>query len=239
MQKILTLALTPLLFLLSIFAPFTAYLGGGFMVNAEVFTPESGTYAYVATEDVFFYATPNNQDGLFRLPPTYYVRLLDYSSSFCKVEYQTDSQATKRLVGYVKTEQLTFVPYVPQHPYLQCVFEVEYKIDDATQSSNGFLTQIVMTCFYYGDYDVGSTTYCYVLREGEFGYIPKPKNLRFDENTEYADYLQSLRPTSSSTAEVKTKNNTPAQIAILVALCLLVPLIAALIIKPKSSHDPD
>ena len=214
-------------------------MGGVFLAKAENSTPQSGDFACIQTDGVFFYATPNEQDGLFRLPPTYYVRLLDYTPTYCRVEYQTDGQRTKRLVGYVKTEKLTFVPYIPKHPYLQCVFEVEYKIDDSAQTAEGFLTQITMTCAYYGDYNVGSNTYCYVLREGEFGYIPKPNHLYIEENTEYAEYLQSLTPPPEESAEPKAKTNTPAQIAILIALCLLVPLLAALILKPKSTHDPD
>lgn len=239
MRKILTKALSPLLIFIFLCMSFTSYMGGVFWAKAETSLPQNGDYAYVQTDDVFFYATANAQNGLFRLPPTYYVRLLDYTPTFCRVEYQTDGTHTQRLVGYVKTEQLTFVPYVPKRPYLTYIFDVEYKIDDDAKTSDGFLTQIIMTCAYYGDYNVGSNTYCYVLREGEFGYIPKPDDLYFDENTEYAEYLSSLTSPSTDSATPKAKNNTPAQIAILIALCLLVPLLAALILKPKSNHDPE
>jgi len=229
----------PFLIFIFLCMSFTSYMGGVFWVKAENSLPQNGAYACIRTDGVFFYATASEQDGLFCLPPTYYVRLLDYSPTFCKVEYQTDGTHTKRLVGYVKTEQLTFVPYVPNRPYLTCIFDVEYKIEDGVKTEDGFLTQITMTCAYYGDYNVGSTTYCYVLREGEFGYVPKPDGLYLAENTEYAEYLSTLAPSSEDSTAPKTKNNTPAQVAILIALCLLVPLLAALILKPKSNHDPE
>ena len=239
MRKILFSALAPILMFIYLFSPFTSYMGGVFLTKAEISTPQSGDYACIETSDVFFYASPDEQDGLFLLPATYYVRLLDYTPTFCRVEYQTDSLRTKRLVGYVKTEQLSFVPYVPKHPYLQCIFDIEYKIDNTSQTTDGFLTQITMTCAYYGDYKVGSSTYCYVLREGEFGYIPKPYDLLLEKNTEYAEYLENLKKPPEEKTEEESKNNSPTQIAILIALCLLVPLLAALILKPKSTPDPD
>jgi hypothetical protein len=241
MQKFLRLALTPLLIFLFLYISFIAYMPPSFHAKAETSAPKSGDYACVQTADVFFYATPNEQDGLFLLPATYYVRLLDYTPNYCRVEYQTDGAQTKRLVGYVKTNQLTFVPYVPRQPYLQCVFEIEYKLNDTAQTADGFLTQIKMSCVYYGEYKVGSNTYCYVLREGEFGYVPKPYDLFIQENTEYAEYLEaqtSVVPDDSE-EEPQAKSNSPAQIAILIALCLLVPILAALILKPKSGLDPD
>ena len=76
----------------------------------------------------------------------------------------------------------------------------------------------------------------YVLREGEFGYVPKPYDLTIPENTEYAEYLSSqTESTLQSTAA------TPIQIGFLVVLCLLVPLLSALIIKSSKSPyvDPD
>ena len=241
MQKIIRLAVTPLLIFLCLYISFVAYLPPSFGVQADNSAPKSGDYAYVQTSDVFFYATPNEENGLFLLPATYYVRLLDYTPNFCRVEYQTDGAQTQRLVGYVKTSQILFVPYVPKQPYFQCAFDVEYKLQDTPQTTDGFLTQITMRCIYYGDYKVGSNTYCYVLREGEFGYVPKPYDLHIQENPEYAEYLETLQAASSEdSGEVpQTKSNSPAQIAILIALCLLVPILAALILKPKSNIDPD
>ena len=238
MHKILRSALAPLLIFIWLSITFIPYMGGAFCVKAENTTPQSGSYAYIQSDDAFFFAHPDEKEGLFLLPPTYFVRLLNYTDTLCRVEYQTDGTHTKRLVGYVKTEHLVFVSFTPKHPYPLCVFDIDYKIEDAAQISDGFLTQITMSCTYYGDYKIGSATYCYVLREGEFGYIPKPESLIVPENTEYAEYLSSSK-TDSDSAQPTPKNNTPAQIAILVTLCLLVPLLAALILKPKSNHDPD
>ncbi len=239
MLKFLRSALAPLCIIIWLFAYFIAYLPPSFTAKAENSTPQRGTYACILNDNAFFYATPDEKDGLFLLPPTYYVRLLDYTHTLCRVEYQTEDVHTRRLIGYVKTEHLVFVPYVPRRPYLQYLFDVTYRVEDSKQTSDGFLTEITMSCAYYGDYEIGSEIYCYVLREGEFGYVPKPAELRYEENTEYADYLEALKNNpSGGNGGTKTKDNTPAQIAILVVLCLLVPLLAALILKPKRDPYP-
>ena len=198
--------------------------------------PTQGTYACILYES-FFYSAPNDNSGLFLLPKTYYVRLLEYGMEYCKIEYLTEDAYTKRLVGYAKTSELTFVDYVPKRPYLYHYFEVTYRIEDVEKPNSAFLDQIVMTCAYYGDYKVGSKTYCYVLRDTQLGYVTKPASLYYEENTEYAEYLEHLQASASAPNEEELQNPQkssvpPLHVAILIALCLLVPLLAALILKP-------
>ena len=111
------------------------------------------------------------------------------------------------------------------------------------QTTDGFLNQLTVTCAYYGDFKIGSESYCYVLRGNEFGYIPKPSSISYDENTEYADHQIPETPPKTDETPTPTEQNqsSPAQIAILIALCILVPLLAALILKPphKPPYDPD
>ena len=198
------------------------------------YSPTAGDYACILSDDVFFYSAADNRKGLFLLPQSYYVRLIEYRSDFCKVEYQRNESDAQRVVGYVKTEELTVVEYLPARPYLYYVFDVTYTIENAAPGDSSFLTEITVSCVYYGDYRVGSETYCYVLRGDEFGYIPKPFGLSFDKNTEYDDYLASLTPPTVEEPNLPSNENTPSpvQIAILIVICLLVPVLAALILKP-------
>ena len=163
--------------------------------------------------------------GVFLLPTTYYVKLLEYGDEFCKVEYLYDDEYAKRLVGYTHTNDLAFVDYQPKRPYLYYLFDVKYTIADADETNSSFLTQITITCAYYGDYKIGSELYCYVLRGGEFGYVPKPNSIQYEENTEYADYLAQLSPEQSLPASSQSKSSSPVLVAILVVLCLLIPLL--------------
>ncbi len=195
--------------------------------------PLLGDYACILRADTFFYASPDESKGLFLLPKTYYVKLLDYGSEYSRVEYLADEGVGKKITGYVKTTLLTFVDYLPKRPYFTYQFDLRYHIDEGLQNDDSFLNEIKVTCAYYGDYNVGSMTYCYVLRGDSFGYVPKPSGLTVPENPEYAEYLATLE-SASSTEETQEQEppSSPAQVAILVALCLLVPVLAALILKP-------
>ena len=205
--------------------------------------PLAGDYACILSDDVYFYANADGTRGLFLLPQSYYVRLVEYHPDYCKVEYQTDASA-KRVIGYVKTDALTFVDYTPARPYLYYVFDLRYTIESTLQTDSAFLTEITVSCIYYGDYLIGSERYCYVLRGEEFGYVPKPVSLLYEENEEYAEYLaskqQSATPPTSGEPVTSTESS-PAPIAILVALCLLVPILAAVILKPprRAPYDQD
>lgn len=202
--------------------------------------PPSGSYACICTDDVYFYSVPSDHRGIFLLPKTYYVKILDYQSEYCKIEYLYDDVSTRKIIGYVKTSQLTFVDYLPRRPYLYYVFEVEYHIGDGNTGDSGFLDTLTATCAYYGDYQIGTQTYCYVLRDNTFGYIPKPATLYYEENSEYRDWLASQKETENTSSSL-APDSSPAQIAILIALCLLVPILAAMIIKPpkKPPYDTD
>lgn len=218
-------------------APFVAH------AQAPVTTifPLAGDYACILSDDTYFYTAADGRKGLFLLPKSYFVRLLEYHSDYCKVEYQTDNSA-KRLVGYVKTEALTFVEFTPSRPYLYYVFDVSYKIEDTQPTTSSFLTEITVSCIYYGDYLIGSERYCYVLRGDEFGYVPKPEKVLYEENTEYADYLAAQTPAPEPEPEEPTstsESSTPMQTAILIVICLLVPILAGLVLKPRRApYDP-
>ena len=251
MKKLLIRGIIPLLLFcittLSVFSP-TPRANAAFLpvkiqnpvqAAAQANLPSTGDYAGILSDDTFFYATADGRKGLFLLPKSYYVRLLEYHSDYCKVEYQTDVSA-KRLTGYVATDKLTFVNYTPARPYLYYVFDLRYKIDETEQSASNFLTEITVSCVYYGDYMIGSERYCYVLRGEDFGYVPKPTSLVYEENEEYADYVASLQPEPAPPTDVETptsEESSPAQIAILVVICLLVPILAALVLKPPRHQD--
>lgn len=193
----------------------------------------SGSYACILEDNTYFYTQPNEECGIFLLPKTYYVKVLDYQANYCKIEYLYDSSLSQKITGYAKTNQLTFVEYTPKRPYLYYVFDVYYQIGDTQIDDSAFLTQLKITCAYYGDFYFGGKTYCYVLRGDTFGYVPKPTTLSYEENTEYADYLSQI-PT---TAPEQTNQNAPiGQIALFVALSLLVPILAAFLLKQSKRN---
>ncbi len=245
MKKLLIRAFLPLLIFLYLFFPFQAppcKASAQTTLSLATETPESGTYACILSDNAYFYLSQNGKDGVFLLPKTYYVHLLSYGTSYCKVQYLETDAHTQKLTGYVRTEHLAFVDYVPKRPYLTYVFDLTYRLENTTPDDGDGFTELTLTCAYYGDYPIGEQIWCYVLREGEFGYVPKPEYLEFEENTEYADYLAAQQPATNPEPNGKQKSSSsPAQIAILITLCLLVPLLAALILKSprKPPYDAE
>lgn len=187
-----------------------------------------GSFACILADETYFYETESARSGLFILPKTYFVKVLEEGETFCRVEYLTNENGAKKLTGYCKKEQLTFVDYVPKHPYLQTTVNVTYTIDGV--KGDPFLTEITLTCVYYGTYRVGSETYCYVLREDEFGYVPLPVVFSYPDNPEYYENLVEEEP-SKPTVSTPSSGSSPVQTAILVLLCVLVPVLAALVLR--------
>jgi len=226
-------------YILSVFFACLCFLSSLFPVRfitnrAHASAPTTGSYACILSADTFFYAARDDRTGLFLLPQTYYVKILEYADDFCKVEYLYDSADCKKLVGYAKTPTLTPVEYTPRTPYLYKRFTVTYFPQSNDTSDAPFLDKITVDCTYYGDYTIGSKTYCYALRDNQFGYIPKPDDFTFPRNNEYEEYLATPdEPTQSAKTSSDTKGSSAAQIAILIAVCLLVPVLAALILKPN------
>ncbi|MBQ9729983.1 MAG: hypothetical protein IJV80_04130 [Clostridia bacterium] len=200
-------------------------------VRAE--TPSA--YACVLTDGVYFYASDDVHTELFLLPKTYFVKVLHKGTEFTKVEYQTDGEYTKKLIGYCKSADITPVDFTPNVPYLTATFNVEYSVNGGSPD-DPFLTPVTMRCTYYGSYYVGSKTYCYVLRENDFAYVPLPSGFTYEENTEYESRLPKA-PVSTSTET--TGGSGGVQIAAIVVICLLVLVLAALVVKPnkKSPYD--
>ncbi len=212
---------------------FTGAIGGFLPATPARADALAGEYACILQTDTFFYATPDESRGLFLLPQSYYVKLVERGEEYCRAEYLTDENGAKKVTGYVKTNQLTFVDYLPKRPYAFHQFTLRYRIDEGSLDDSAFLNEITVQCTYYGDYKIGSKTYCYVLREEDFGYVPKPTSLTLPENTEYAEYVAQLEASAPVEPPQKEEpTSSPAQVAILIALCLLVPVLAALILKP-------
>ena len=193
-------------------------------------------YACILQENVYFYESESTESGLFILPQTYYVKVLFASHPFTKVEYLTDSANSKKRIGYCKTEELTFVNYTPKNPYLYHVFDVTYTAEQAS-GQDDFFHKITLTCTYYGNYTIGAKTYAYVLQGTQFGYVPLPVGFTYPKNTEHADATSP--EANSPTTPPGDAGTNPAQIAILVVLCLLVPLLAALVLRSSKKRPFD
>ncbi len=167
-----------------------------FPSKAKNANAETGVYACIVNGDTYLYETQSEENGIFILPQSYYVKVLSKGSSFCYVQYLENVAEFKSVFGYCKTDELLFVDYTPLRPYLYLTFDVKYYIDGSSDlfSTENILSSFSYQCVYYGDYIVGSARYSYVLVNGAYGYIPQAQPVSYEMNTDYLSYIVSLDP---------------------------------------------
>ena len=166
-----------LLFLLSAAAPFPQPIA-----SAEETAPR---YAVADAENVWFYTEPNEECGLFILPYTYYVLVLSQGASFCAVRYLDDAPPYKSVTGYCKTDDLVFVDFVPERPWLRKQITATYSLSlpGGVTLGNGSFNEVEKTFLYYGTSYSGTARFFYVLSDGVFDFIPATEEIVYDLNT--------------------------------------------------------
>ena len=183
----------------------------------------------VALGDVWFYERADEESKLFLLPETYYVRVLEEGETYCTVEYQTDDPPYRRLLGFCRTDALTFVGHVPARPYLRKQIRVTYSLPDGGELGSGEFTSVERTFVYYGDRTEGGQLYLYVLSGDTFGYLPAEHTPDFERNDDY------LTDVSGEAEEPLPGQNAPnaVQIVVIVLACIAAVAVAVILARGK------
>lgn len=190
---------------------------------------QSDSYA-VAVGDVWFYASADEETRLFLLPETYYVRILDEGELFCTVEYQADDAPYKKLLGYCRTDALTFVDFVPVRPYLRKQITVTYTLPDAGGlGSQDFITS-ERTFVYYGNRYENGQLYLYVLSGDTFGYLPADAPPEYEHND---DYLQDTSAVEETPPAAQGESPGAVQIAVIVLACVAAVAVAVILLRGR------
>ncbi len=201
---------------------------------------ETPAYAYIPSSGVAFYSDSEEATRLllFTLPETYFVCILGETNDYYRVSYLEDVGNARKITGFVEKSSVIPVDFIPETPYLDKKIEVTYYTSGSTDKSGDILSHITITCIYYGDYTESGKTYCYVLRGDNFGYVERPMGFTYIRNTEYADKTQPSEPDNESEEpQTDKKGLSPAQIVFLVLLCLLIPTLAALVLRPPKRKN--
>lgn len=214
MKKIITIVFTLLFVAGYLLSP------AALCAHARSAAEHAETYACILT-NAYFYERESDDSGLFLLPQTYFVKILTTGIRFSYVQYLTDLPPYRAVYGYCKTAELTFVDFRPETPYLYWTIDVDYTMDvSSAVKVDSTLNTVRLTYVYYGEYTVGSSTFCYVQREGEFGYLPKTMDITYPLNREY-----STSPPSHQTPPESSPGETPTlvffSVITLIALGLL------------------
>ena len=201
-------------------------------VRSQPAAAEGGQYA-VAVGEVWFYTSADESAKLFVLPETYYVRILDSGGEYCTVEYQADDAPYKKILGYCRTDALTFVDFTPMRPYLRKQITVTYTLPEAGDLGTGEFTSYERTFVYYGDRYEEGQLYLYVLLGDTFGYIPADAPPEYERNT---DYLEDVSGEVQEPPAAGDDSVTALQIAVIVLACVAAIAVAVILLRGK--HPP-
>lgn len=178
------------------------------------------TYAYIKDSQVYFYSSESEDSGLFIIPQSYFVAVYRMGAIYCQVGYMSEEKQ-KEVIGYCKTSEIEIVSFTPQMPSARKTFTLTYVLPGSSLTSSGMLTSIEVSVTYYGDFPIGSVTYCYVNMDGNFGYVPKPNDLYIPKNDEY-DAINTVAPAPPEKEEEKTAQSSKiAVIIVLSAVCAI------------------
>lgn len=197
-------------------------------------------YAVADSKEVWFYASENLESGLFILPYTYYVKVLRQGTLFCAVKYLEDVAPYKSVTGFCKTEDLTFVDFVPERPYLKREITVSYSAENAsgTWMGRGTFDKLQKSFVYFGESYLGTARFFYVYADGAFDYVPATGEIVYELNTDY------LKPASTDPGPSEEPENpsesglSGTQIAMIVLAAAALFAIALFVLRGKRSPSP-
>ena len=181
-------------------------------------------YAVAEKDGVWFYSEPLSEKGLFILPESYYVRVLDNGDVFCQVQYLNKT-------GYCKRSDLLFVDFVPARPFLYYDYTLSYTMDNNTAVGNGSLSSIERTVSFYGTFLHGTETYYYVCADGIYDYVPKTQEIIYEKNTDYLVPASAGGETENK--PVSSGGLSGVEIAVICIVCAACIAVAFFVLRGK------
>ena len=216
---------------------FTAAFSAAPFSSVRAAAAEDDTsYACALAHDIYLYAEKNEQSGLFCIPYTYYVKVLSEEGDYCYVQYSEDAAPYTAIYGYCRTEQLHFVDFVPERPFLFYPIEVTYTLSagGTFPAGDNVFSEVTLTYAYYGEYTVGSSLYWYVALDGERGYLPKTHDISYDLNTDF----EGTMPEEEGGNEPSPVNIPVAQIVLGAVLGVLALGVTYYLVRPRRPAPP-
>lgn len=203
----------------------TQFYSAPVRVRAE----KSEAYAVAPARDVWFYSAPDDASGLFLIPLSYYVKIVEEGEPFLKAEYG-DGISMPRLTGYCKSEQLTRVDYTPARPFLCKQVTLTYTLDGTL---NNDFDSLEKNFYYYGSTFRGTARYWYVYADEKFGFVAQNGEPEYELNV---DYLTTNTSGTVTPPAEHTSTLTGVQIALVCIVVCAALSASAFIFFTRKNH---
>ena len=205
------------------------------------------TYMRVITDDTPFFANYSDNEPLFYLPYTYYVKVIGYENGYSHVECYGKNSI--KIDGYVPTDLLHDDGLTVENPY------VDVKIYTLTPSiiySDSSVSNPMQYVFpsrqldFYGVLPTEQGNLYYVGYNGKLGYVKEteiqpfsienhPNELTFLQ-TDVEVLLPDNPPDTQQSTTISTNNST---IKIIIIVCLTIAGIIGLFVVTKKRTEFD
>ncbi len=132
---------------------------------------QGAAYAYADLDSrTYIYSEKDLSKKLFIIPQTYCVEILAEENGWLRVKYAEDSGVYRAVYGWCRESELVKTDAPLKNPFLNRTVTVIFHTEPPSVYLPS-LADIEMTAAYYGAYEVGESTYSYVLCGNNFGYI--------------------------------------------------------------------
>lgn len=133
-------------------------------------------YARVLTDNAVIYEDQNLSEPLFTIPYSYYVKIEENLNGITKVSYGDSSNNYPKIVGFINSEELTIVDYIPTNPYYVIKVSTDTAdvlFNDVKQTSPYFNVPKNEVMYYYGEIEYLDNLLCLVYYSKKLGFIDK------------------------------------------------------------------
>ena len=205
-------------------------------------------YLRVITDDTPFYKYPNDENCLFYLPYTYYVKVLGEDGEMTHVECY--GQSTAAIDGYVPTHLLFDDDLSVSSPFADitlttCTSAVLYADSRLTKPIQYLFSERQM--YYYGAFSTDNARLYFVSYNGRLGYVKEEDVYPFEiqnhpnELTFIKDEQVEENPLPDTSETPSTQQNIADEffsLKVIIIVCLLFAGIVALFValKQKPLH---
>ncbi len=196
-------------------------------------------YRRVINDTTPFYKSPLDENPLFFLPYTYYVKVISQNDNFCHVEINGENGQTG-IDGFVPTEQLFYDGQEVLTPYLNLSITTvgtTVLYADATLSSPLQYIFADRTLLYFGERQSLNSKIFYVAYNNKLGYVKESDILPFIINN-HPNKLTFLTPPENekNQDDLQLEDNF-FNLKTIIIVCLLLAGLFALFIALSNKNS--
>lgn len=207
------------------------------------------TYARILTKNAIVYQDVNLIEPLFVVPYTYYVKIEEELGSITKVSYGDENLNYPKIIGYIESESLTIVDYIPTNPYYVIKVSTdtqEILFNDIEQKNPYFNVPKNEVMYYLGEIEFQDNVLCYVYYSKKLGYLDKTCLNPFTI-TENQDKLPNLNTEPDVEIEENPKDQNSEvlflgdnlQLIIIVGISIISISVVYFLFKPERNKIND